>query len=388
MKPTEQFKTKTVLKKRQNVKPDGVWPVALDVGYSSVKGYSPNMVYCFPSFAKKSENEETLFGNPGVYDIKYRDEKGEVWNVGYLAQDMVDIDDTNDSSKLLYGRARYHNPMFLVITRVGLALGMVNNEFGTRSPGDKIVVQAGLPPKYKKNDTANVVKVTSGHHVFDIKVGNNDWMHFDFVIEPENVLVMAQPMGALWSIACDNDGKFVKDAVKYFNSKVLILDPGFGTVDWFTIMNRNTQGYETFDDLGMKRILEKTVNYINNMYGEEISIVKMQSVLKTGTFNYVDTDTMSQEVVDITDILNRYNEEVCQEALDRGKQLYNFFKEFNYLVVSGGTGAAWMEHIQDHLKNMTALTVLPAIVNDTLPNMFANVRGYYMYLVASIRSRK
>ena len=388
MKPTEQFKTKTVLKKRQNVKPDGFWPIALDVGYSSVKGYSPNMVYCFPSFAKKSENEEALFGNPGVYDIKYRDEKGEVWNVGYLAQDMVDIDDTNDSSKLLYGRARYLNPMFLVITRVGLALGMVNNEYGVRKPGDKIVVQAGLPPKYKRNDTPNVVKVTSGHHVFDIKVGNNDWMHFDFVIEPENVFVMAQPMGALWSIACDNDGKFVKDAAKYFNSKVLILDPGFGTVDWFTIMNRNTQGYETFDDLGMKKILEKTVNYINNMYGEEISIVKMQSVLKTGTFNHVDTDTMSQEVIDITEILNRYNDEVCYEALTRGKQLYNFFKDFSYLIISGGTGAAWMDYIQDHLKNMTALTVLPDIVNDTLPNMFANVRGYYMYLISSIRSRK
>lgn len=388
MKPSEQFKTKTVFKKRENVKADGFWPIALDVGYSAVKGFSPNHVYCFPSYAKKAEGEGVLFGKQNNYDIKYRDTDGEIWNVGYLAQDMGSMNDTNDSESALFGRNRYMTDMFLVITRVGLALGLMENEFGKRKSEEEIIVQAGLPPKYKDTDTKYVRAVTGGRHVFDLKVGSDDWMHFDITIKKENVMVMSQPMGALWSVACDNNGRFIKEASKYFNSKILIFDPGFGTLDLFSIMNRSPQGSETFSDLGMKRVFQETIKGIQKDYDVEISIVKMQEVLKAGDVKVTDIMTMSSDTVDIHPYLESANKKVCMEALSMTKQSCNFLIDYDYMIVDGGTGSAWMPHIKEHLKNMKTLTILEAIQNDNLPNYFSNARGYYMYLNAGLKARK
>ena len=377
------------MKKRKNVKEEGYWPIALDVGYSSVKGFSPNLVYCFPSFAKLAGDEESALDGANMYDIRYRNEEGEVWNVGYLAQDTLEIDDTNDSATALYGRNRYYSQMFLVITRVGLAMGLSSNEYGEKQNWEKIIVQAGLPPKYKNRDSKFIKEVTSGRHVFDLKIGKGDWVHYDFTIGPDNVLVMAQPMGALWSAACDNDGKFIKEALRYFNSKVLIIDPGFGTVDLFLVVNRTIQGSETYNDLGMKRIFQEVIKEIEKTYGEDISIVKMQEVLReNGKIRVMDAKLMQSRYEDITPVLEEANKKICVEAMERSKQAYNYFRDIDFLIIGGGTGSAWMDYIKEHLYGMETLTIVEAIQNDELQNFFANVRGYYMFLLASIRASK
>ena len=50
---TNDFKTKTIFQPRQNPSVNGYWGIALDVGFSSVKTFSPNQVACFPSYARK-----------------------------------------------------------------------------------------------------------------------------------------------------------------------------------------------------------------------------------------------------------------------------------------------------------------------------------------------
>ena len=60
--------------------------------------------------------------------ILYEDlETGESWIVGEMAQEMAD---EHDSESELYGRKRYFSPMFKVITRCGLAMGMFDNQYG------------------------------------------------------------------------------------------------------------------------------------------------------------------------------------------------------------------------------------------------------------------
>ena len=41
---SKDFKTKTFIQPRLNPTVPGKWPIALDIGYSSVKMFSPNMV--------------------------------------------------------------------------------------------------------------------------------------------------------------------------------------------------------------------------------------------------------------------------------------------------------------------------------------------------------
>lgn len=380
---TANFKTKTVFIPRRNCSVKEFWGVALDVGYSAVKGFSNNMVYCFPSYARKLSSPLLNIGEDNPKDIQYRGEDGTIWSVGESAQNMISSSETKDSNQSLYGRNRYYSDMFKVIARVGLAMGMLENQYN--SPvGKTLTVQTGLPPAYLKSDTAMIQDVLSGTHNFSIKIGNKPWINFNFTLPVENISVMAQPMGTLFSIATDNYGHAVPDAAKYFRSNMLIMDPGFGTLDVFSIKNRLIESTETFDDLGMKRVLTETANEIFNKYHQEIKVPAMQKNLDTGVVMCFDRKARTTKPVQFGDILERASIKVCKEALNKIDSIYDNLFDHDYLVITGGTGAAWSEYIQEYYKGMTSLQVIAGSKNDNLSCVFSNVRGYYMYLISKL----
>ena len=89
----------------------------------SIKIYSPNMIACFPSFAKKMERDQVMIGRADKKSILYQNELGETWLVGETAQNMISSDASDNTTASMYIKDRFSSPMFLVITRVGLALG-------------------------------------------------------------------------------------------------------------------------------------------------------------------------------------------------------------------------------------------------------------------------
>jgi len=382
---TSSFKTKTISIERKNEGVKDSWIIALDIGYSAIKGFSPNSAYCIPSYASKINAPLLALGKAGVHDMMYRDNQtGEIWNVGSSAQESVSIADSKDSVTALYGRNRYFSPMFLVLARVGLGVGMIENRFGSPN-GKNLVVQTGLPPAYMKTDTPIIKEALSGPHDFDLKIGDNAWQNFTFYLPEENVKVMAQPMGTLLSISTDQYGKQIPEAAKYFKSHMLIFDPGFGTFDTFDIHNRMIDSYETFDDLGMKRVLQETSSEIFKKYDTEIPVPAMQKYLQSGEFIKTNRKEMTTAKISFADILDSASTKVCMEALERTKSIYNNLFDHNYLVVTGGTGAAWYEKIKEHFAGMETLKIIPGNQNDTLPYIFSNVRGYYMYQLGKLR---
>ena len=68
------------------------------------------------------------------------------------------------------------------------------------------------------------------------------------------------------------------------------------------------------------------------------------------------------------------------EAFQRARAITNTFRDYKYIIVSGGTGEAWYEMIKDALSKMNNLEILPGNLNSPdLPFIYANVRGYYLY---------
>lgn len=382
---TADFKTKTIFEERPNGSVEGMWGVALDIGYSSVKGFSPTLSYCFPSYARKINENMLAFGNPDKHEILYKDnDTGELWRVGSSAIDIIASDESRDSVASLYGRNRYFSPMFIVIARTGLGIGMMDNRYGSPN-GKNLVVQTGLPPAYMKSDTPLIKEVLSGRHNFSVKIGKRAWQTFEFELPEDNIYVMPQPMGTLLSIATNREGYQVSEANNYFNSNMLILDPGFGTLDVFNIKNRLIDSYETFDDLGMKRVLQETVEEIFEKYHVEISVPAMQKYLGRGTITVTNRKERKTSEVLFGDILERANKKVCLEALQKIENIYNNLFDHKYLVITGGAGAAWDGIIRDQYLNMETLRIISGNQNDnTLPCIFSNVRGYYIYLLGKL----
>ena len=91
-------------------------------------------------------------------------------------------------------------------------------------------------------------------------------------------------------------------------------------------------------------------NLIRQEYHQNIPVPAMQKILGDGYFKTkIDKRTMQQKLVDITDFLTKANNIVCAEAIETINGYYNYLQDVDYLVVTGGTGAAWFDMIKDFL---------------------------------------
>lgn len=380
----KDFSTRTNFIPRKNASAGDCWGVALDIGYSAVKGMSPNHVFCFPSFARRFTGKMLDGAPPSPYDIQYRSENGDVWNVGLMAQEAINSDDSNDSIHSLYGRNRYFSPMFLVIARVGLAFSLIENDFGDPT-GKTIVLQTGLPPAYIRSDSCDLKEALAGHHEFDVRVGNDDWRHFSFDLPEDNIRVMPQPMGSFFSAVLTNEAEQLPSAKKLLNSNVLIFDAGFGTVDTYSIRNRQIENSQSFDDCGMKAVLMETCRNILQKFNTEIPVHAMQKYLREAQIRVRHRRDLKTRYETFDDLLESANQKVCHVALERIEATYNSLMDYDYLLVTGGTGAAWFDMISERYSGMETLQIITGSQNDSLSHIYSNVRGYYLHQAGKLQ---
>lgn len=380
---SNNFKTKTLFtNKKSPCNNNKYYPIGLDIGYSGVKCYAQNKIFCFPAYAIKVNGPIISLAEPSKNDIWYRDEK-DTWYVGELAQLMTNRGDTSESNSTLYTRNRFEHPMFRVLARVSMGIAMMSNEYGN-TEGKIPIIQTGLPPRYLKEDLPKLKKPLVGHHEFEIKIGKGKWQKFCFDLPENHIFVMPQPLGSLKSLTTNIQGEKIKEFSKYLDRKVniLIMDAGFGTNDFFNIKGGNCIGDETNTELGMKRVFQETVDEISKRYNYEIPVHYLQNYLDNGTFEQlkITDEGVTQIKRNFTEILNEKNEKICKETIKHIVNTYDFLQGYQYLVLTGGTGAAWNQMIKKYFEKMSSLTIISANSQENLLNIFSNVRGYYYQL--------
>lgn len=345
--------------------------IGLDVGYSGTKMFYETGCVCFPSFAKRLD--DNMMNLPDEKDIMYRnDETGEIYLVGYNAQNM--IDDTNDTDGELYSRKRYTDPRFRIVCYTAIGLAAMQ-----KKDNRKIVIQTGLPSSYLK-DADSLKKAISDIPKFSLKVGTKgNWIPFDLSITPADIFVMSQPMGALYSIVIKNDGNFIPEAMAMLKSSVMVLDAGFGTFDFYGIKDRRIDCQDSINDISMHEVFIKTTQKIADEYGEEIRVPALQKCLSSGVVTCINEEDMTAEEKDFSKLLEAANKEVFEAAKSKIRSVSKAFRGYQYIVVDGGTGEAWYKDICDWLSNMKTLKIIPSNINDHMPFIYSNARGYYMY---------
>lgn len=355
--------------------------IGLDIGYSATKVFHETGYFCFPSYAKKLNNGMLNITNEK--DILYMEEgSDDIYMVGYTAQEMMDTINTNDSDSELYSRKRYKDKRFGIICNTAIAMAMLN-----KKDNREIVIQTGLPSSYTDEDTPEIKKTLSREVKFRIKIGSAEWRSFHIKIDINNIHVIPQPMGSLYSTIIKSDGKYTEDASSILNDNVIVLDAGFGTFDFYGIVNREIRCKESTDELGMKQLLVKTGKKIFEETGVDIRIAAMQKYLTRGYFDYMNEDDMVSEDKPIAPYIDIANKEVFEEAKEKIKSVTNSFRGYRYVIVAGGTGEAWFEDIKNWLGKMNTLKIMASNKNDNLPFVYSNVRGYYLYRYA-LNSRK
>ena len=95
------------MREENNPMVPGIWSIALDIGYSSVKCMTTNKVFSFPSFVKESDDDDYDMFNPSGTMIRFRNEYGKNYDVGGIALDLANIREVNYNIGTMYGRDWY-----------------------------------------------------------------------------------------------------------------------------------------------------------------------------------------------------------------------------------------------------------------------------------------
>ena len=392
---TKEYRTRTLFRAVDNHPIDGpVWPIGLDIGYSSTKTFSGNSVSCFPSFAiQDNDSYAVSFGDASIDEgnllIRYKSETGTTWTVGAVAQNRISVDDTTAGSLDIYDRKRYNDPMFLVLARTGIALGCQTNEYGGPA-GKRIIIETGLPPKYMTTDKKLLTNVLKGRHKFSISLAGGPWVDFDFTITDDDIDIIDQPRGTLFSVVMDKNFNFLPNAKDFLKSKILIFDPGFGTLDTVPVIASviDPDQCQTYDNLGMKQVLANTCKEIARRYNFEIPVPAVQQYLETGQVIQESEDGYSSNYVPFDDILAACSKDICDKAIEKVMGVYNIPKNYKYFVITGGTGAAWSSFIRGNKYFVHSNTVQIISGNNGDPNygyLMSNARGYYIWAYAKCR---
>lgn len=379
---TAKFRIPQEIVERENAHLTNTWVMGIDVGFSSLKGFCPNKYYSVPSYISRLDRMLTA---PADEDIYYEDKSG-LYLVGASALRQVHDDDTSNSDADLFARNRYSTKKFQIMVAVGLALGLMDGKYGKHVQDMPIRIQTGLPTAYMApKDIAAIKKVFSDKHEFRIKLGGEQWYDFQINVPEENISVIAQPSGTLYSILIDRNGNYVPEARNILCSNILIVDAGFGTFDPYAMIDRKLVVKESIPDMGMLRILRETSKMFSTACGEEIRVPALQKYLEKGYKDCVDEENMNSKSIYISEYLKEANRKVCMESIESIKQSTNYLRGYDILVVTGGTGAAWFEIYKEYFKGMRNLQVLPGNKNDSIPMYYANVRGYYMLQLSKLK---
>ena len=188
---------------------------------------------------------------------------------------------------------------------------------------------------------------------------------------------------------CLIENKWLPDTGELFHSGILGFDPGFGTADTFVIRGGTMQSYDSFDNLGMKMVYKRLSEKIWNTYGVHIPVHTVPKVLIDGYVQKFDKKNMRTENIPVADMLEQCNKIVCEAALEKLNITYDYLQEFKHLLVTGGTGEAWCDYIANHFAEMQNLKIIFGNRNDAaLPQIFSNVRGYYLKRAGILRARQ
>lgn len=356
------------------------WIIAIDIGFSSVKGISPNKRFCFPSFVKKMENNLISIDEEDIY---YRDADG-TYLIGTKAQDLVKKDDTNDTDSS-FDRNRYYTKEFQVLARTAVAIGLMDNEERKNHPVLKPFIQTGLPAAYLKEDAPKIKDAFCQSGTYEVKIGTGAWMKYENTLTMRDVSVMAQPAGTLSSLLFDDNGEKRENAKRFATSNVLVADIGFGTFDPYGIVNRDRVLEESINNLGMKRVLEVAAKHIMDDYNMDIRIPQMRKYMKQGYVQYTDIKNMTRKQVPLAPYIEQACKEVAETAAKKLYELSGYFQDYNILVLTGGTGAAWFDYFKEALSGFEDLTIVLGNDGTDIPIYYANVRGYYMSAYRRLR---
>lgn len=373
---------------------EGIIPIGIDIGYSSTKVYSIFGSFMFPSLPIRAQQIPL---SQSEKDIMYKDMEGNVWLVGELALKNLDMMRIQAQPRILYSRRRINSEEFLVLLRVGLFLGLIEDDLDDQyklADYSRLAIQTGLPEIYIRGDREKLRNCFIGKHNYSIKIGDKKWQTVSIDIEEENISVIPISFGTIWSLAANQIGEITDNDLLQKN--ILIFDIGHLTANTFHLKHCLVGANTTWEDLSMLEIIhfvrnkamEATNNqaYFLDYYFDRI----LTSNINNPSSSFGKIYYGINQFYDITYDVFEMTEKIAKRAIRELDVIYNHLLDIDILYLSGGLAKPYYPYFKKHYASYN----LPVLLAESKDNkdpaknfdtVMANVVGLFNCLVFRLK---
>ena len=229
----------------------------------------------------------------------------------------------------------------------------------------KVTVVTGVPSDdFNEASVKTIMKVLMGDHA----VTRNDK---DYIIRVEEVHVIPQSVGTVYSELIDNDGIMVEEKVSYLQEEIVVCDIGGGTVLIDVLKNMNLYSQTQFPT-GIHEFYERVVTKakenpaFNKLTAYDVERILRDYNASTGYFYKPNKN----EVFEITEIVQSVKNKYTRETLNKINRILKSDLTIDTLLFTGG-GANLID------RNIIKNKYERAIFVDN--SEVANVIGFYNY---------
>ena len=217
----------------------------------------------------------------------------------------------------------------------------------------EIVVGVALPHDYVDSVWPNISKFLIGEHHFEIELQDGIY-ELNFEIKPGRAIPASQAICALLGTAADDEGVIKNESNILKNLPALVIDGGYKTVGLFQL----TKAYqvseaESNENFAMGNVHKRVAKILQEEFGRtDIEAFSIPSIIENddGKIICINPNNHGTIELDVTEMINEEVAKICEELLDYLNEKYNNLLDTKEVIITGGTGAAYYDHVAKYLN--------------------------------------
>lgn len=364
--------------------------IAIDPGFDAMKVIANGIHFKFPfSAVETDERKMSDYGGRKEF-ILYKDRSGATWRVGQYARTLMyeNKSQQDDPTAKLYTEERFISPEATVGILSAIAKAIDLTGLYNEQADLDIRLIVALPHSVRNKYAPTVAGLVSGAQRFYMTFDDGEEKEYRFNIVEQNVLTVSQTIAAILGETSDDNGYIDESKYHYLaNGPTLVVDGGYYTMGLVPV----SRGGSVDDDHA-----ESNTNYamknVNLGVAKEIADTRpdikhysVEYLLSQGEseIRYMDKGQNKVVSIDLSVIREKKLQNVCSNFIRYLNKKYNDLIDFRYVLVTGGTGAAFFSQLLAYYKGTGVmdedhmLLTHPVLSGNELPIEFSVVTGAY-----------
>ena len=329
--------------------------IAVDPGFDTIKVIANGKFFKFPFNIEKTDEKKISNMTVAEDFILYKNNDNETWRIGQYARELIfekkDSYDVEEKMKSFYSEKRFVSDEFTIGLRSAIAIaidklnlyGLINNI--------TIFIMVALPHSVRDNYSTQVKSILSGRHKYYLRLGKEDHREYSYSIDENNIFTVSQTVASILGETSDDEGNIDEDKFYYLSDgPTLVIDGGFYTIGEVAVDRGGSIDEEkTFSDTdhAMKNInIEITKEIEKQRPDIKYYVIEYLMSKNDGKVKYLKDG--KADIIDLNILKKEKIKEMSEKFIESLNRKYNCLLDFNYVLVTGGTGANYYEYLKEY----------------------------------------